>query len=326
MDRFVYALFKAYYISNRLEIPDLEKREIAIEPLTGGGMRRHLAAQSEKALRELLARSVPRHLYYSTALYERPDEPDMDAKGWLGADLVFDIDADHLPDCGEGSPMLRCLEKAIAEATRLVDALRDELGIESVRLFFSGRRGFHVHVENDEVRGLGPRERRVLVELLTATGLDSARFEVRVGRKRSFAWELAEAGSLRRIKSGNPAIRIDEVVTPDVHRLIRAPGSIHGKTGLRVVELSLSDLEKGPEHVIRKAQWHKGRLKIVLTNKPPSTAILDEVGGEVGSVVELDFHDALYLILNGYAQLYEGETRRVAKSGGIHRLATRPTG
>ena len=325
MDRFIYTLFKAYYISNRLEIPDLEKREIAIEPLAGGGMRRHLAAQDEKALRELLAKTVPRHLYYSTALYEKPSEPDMDAKVWLGADLVFDIDADHLPGCEENSPLVECLGTAAAEAARLIDALREELGIMSIKLFFSGRRGFHIHVEEDEARSLGPRERRMLVELLIAAGLDPGRFRLRVGRKRAAAWELAEVGSLRRVKTGNPAIRIDEVVTPDVHRLIRAPGSVHGKTGLKVVELSPLDLEKDPEHIIRRAEWHRGKLRIVLMGKPPKTALLSEVIGEAGSVIELEFHDALYLILNGYAQLHEGETRRVAKGGGVHRLAPRPT-
>ncbi|WP_243675341.1 hypothetical protein [Vulcanisaeta distributa] len=38
---------------------------------------------------------------------------------------------------------------------------------------------------------------------------------------------------------------IDEVVTMDVHRLIRLPNSLHGKTGLRVIRVSPSDLERG---------------------------------------------------------------------------------
>ena len=37
---------------------------------------------------------------------------------------------------------------------------------------------------------------------------------------------------------------IDEPVTTDVHRLIRFPGSLHGKTGLAVTRIELHDLEK----------------------------------------------------------------------------------
>ncbi len=44
----------------------------------------------------MLAETVPSDVYHSCAYYENPDF-DMDKKGWIGADLVFDIDADHIP-------------------------------------------------------------------------------------------------------------------------------------------------------------------------------------------------------------------------------------
>jgi len=37
---------------------------------------------------------------------------------------------------------------------------------------------------------------------------------------------------------------IDERVTLDIKRLIRHPGSLHGKTGLKTVQISYSDLER----------------------------------------------------------------------------------
>jgi len=323
VNRFIQVVFKGYYLSYTPSIPDLPHREIAMEPMSGG-MRRHIAVSDVKELRKLVTERVPKHLYYSTALYEHPDVEDMDAKGWIGADLVFDIDADHLPNCTE-EDLVGCLSNAIDETMRLIDALNNELGLDNYRIFFSGRRGFHIHVENDELRKLGTRERRVLVEFLTARGLDKSAFELRMGRRKVSAWHVAQVGSLRRIASDDPSIKIDEVVTPDVHRLIRAPDSLHGKTGLRVVELDLSDLERGSEHVIRKAMWHKGRLRIVLLGKPPKTALTSKVEGSMGDVVELEFHDALFLILNGYADIYEGETRRVAKSRTVSRGASRPS-
>ena len=44
------------------------------------------------------------------AYYENPDF-DMDKKGWIGADLVFDIDADHIPtSCNKIHDEFRCVK------------------------------------------------------------------------------------------------------------------------------------------------------------------------------------------------------------------------
>ena len=39
---------------------------------------------------------VPSHIYYSSAYYQTPGAPTMDTKKSTGADLIFDLDADHL--------------------------------------------------------------------------------------------------------------------------------------------------------------------------------------------------------------------------------------
>jgi len=59
-------------------------------------MLRHKGFRNVDALRSFLKTVVPSDVYYSSAYYERPEE-DMRGKGWLGADLIFDIDADHIP-------------------------------------------------------------------------------------------------------------------------------------------------------------------------------------------------------------------------------------
>ena len=38
------------------------------------------------------------------------------------------------------------------------------------------------------------------------------------------------------------AAQVDEPVTRDIKRLIRLPGSLHGKTGMRVISMSRDDL------------------------------------------------------------------------------------
>ncbi|MFX0198427.1 MAG: hypothetical protein ACFFCW_20090, partial [Candidatus Hodarchaeota archaeon] len=59
-------------------------------------MLRHKVFRSVGALRSSLKTIVPSDVYYSSSYYEKPKE-EMKAKGWLGADLIFDIDADHIP-------------------------------------------------------------------------------------------------------------------------------------------------------------------------------------------------------------------------------------
>jgi DNA primase small subunit len=95
-------------------------------------------------------------------------------KGWLGADLIFDLDADHVEQAKDKGfeEMLRIIR---AEAVKLVhDFLLDDLGFapEHVRIVFSGGRGYHVHVTAPEVLGLGSAERREIVDYLEGVGLD----------------------------------------------------------------------------------------------------------------------------------------------------------
>ena len=58
-------------------------------------MIRHRGFKDPTALLGAIRDLVPAHVYFSTAYYKDPTAP-MEAKGWMGADLVFDIDADHL--------------------------------------------------------------------------------------------------------------------------------------------------------------------------------------------------------------------------------------
>jgi DNA primase small subunit (EC 2.7.7.-) len=90
--RFLEALFRNYYRGASLDVPEIERREVGyLAP--DGVMVRHRSFKSAEELKSFCVERPPLGLYYSAALYERPDERDMDAKGWLGADLVFDIDA-----------------------------------------------------------------------------------------------------------------------------------------------------------------------------------------------------------------------------------------
>ncbi len=137
-------------------------------------MRRHKAFNSEGELKDYLASMPPAHAYHSAAYYQYPQAPTMLEKKWLGADLIFDLDADHLPGVKDMSysEMLANVKK---EIIRLIDEfLIDDLGFKEkdMDIVFSGGRGYHVHVRDERVRSLKSPERREIVDYLLGTGLD----------------------------------------------------------------------------------------------------------------------------------------------------------
>ncbi|MFQ6095160.1 MAG: DNA primase small subunit domain-containing protein [Candidatus Bathyarchaeia archaeon] len=194
--------------SYRIEAPSsIERREFGFLLFKQQFMVRHKGFSDVEQLRSFLRRNVPSHVYYSTAYYDSPEE-EMDRKGWLGADLYFDIDADHIPtDCGKvhdrwtckgcgfsGKGMVPekcpicgrrsfdektwpcevCLESAKQETVKLVEMLTQDFGFseEDVRVSFSGHRGYHVHVENEEIRRMDSMARKEIVDYVTGTGLE----------------------------------------------------------------------------------------------------------------------------------------------------------
>ncbi len=329
MRRYIEALFRDYYRrlpKETLAVSDIGAREFAYQ-FHGGSMIRHRAFNSVDELHSFLASKGPLHVYYSSALYERPDAEDMDGKGWLGADLIFDIDADHIraEACTSSSDIiaLECLEEALYELTRLLDALNEELGLREGLVVFSGNRGFHVHIEQGDMRKLGPKERREIAAYLKARGLRLSSFSSRgssvltmpVGNLKRIYQALVElgvdvegAGGLEGLDSqaaAKAAIEIDEVVTADVHRLIRLPGSLHGKTGLKVAVLDKRDIDGGIDRVLDRAiAFRKGKATVELKEMPRVPVLGYRVTGKVAT---LPLHVALYLVLHGYARLRDAE-------------------
>ena len=207
---FIHNKFADYYKQHSKSIlppSSFEKREFGF--LTKKrGMIRHKGFRDIDELRTALCTIVPSNVYYSSAYYERPEE-EMKEKGWLGADLVFDIDADHIPtpcatvhdiwvcvacsSSGKGKPPVKCpscggvkfkektwpcevcLEAAKTETIKLVDVLTEDFGFSSdvLTVAFSGHRGYHVHVESEVVRGFDSLARKEIVDYVTGIGLDA---------------------------------------------------------------------------------------------------------------------------------------------------------
>jgi DNA primase small subunit len=240
---FVYQKFADYYRNPSTEIPATnlpEQREFAYLTFKERFMVRHRRFTEFKTFRAMLADTVPSDVYHSCAYYENPDF-DMDKKGWLGADLVFDIDADHIPTtcnkihdefrcvkCGfegrgitpEVCPCCEatkfeakiwacdlCIQSARDETAKLLDMLQNDFGFaqDELHVFFSGHRGYHVHIENDVVRSLDAMARKEIVDYVTGLGISILDKEVKEKRgKRATAkkFSLHNFGWNRRLKLG----------------------------------------------------------------------------------------------------------------------------
>jgi DNA primase small subunit len=324
----------------------MKEREFGFFLLTKKIMLRHKGFDNIDGFRTFLKKIVPSNVYYSSAYFEKP-EAKMEEKGWLGADLIFDVDADHIPtpcdkihdrwicrNCGytgRGFPpekCLRCSEKIFGERVwpceiclasaklqiiRLIDILTKDFGFSSkeMKVYFSGHRGYHLHMESEKTLTLDAMARREIVDYILGIGLNPKflglrdRIEGRVqlvggpdlsdsgwsGRMAkgtydflltTTAEELEKKGLMKNAanaiikhreellrswrKKGpwgivkdvgieswikiarqgieSQSVKIDALVTPDIHRLIRYENTLHGKTGLKKTFVPLNDIDR----------------------------------------------------------------------------------
>jgi len=324
---FIKNRFSDYYKTNKIELPDrFARREYAFILFGGKGMLRHIGFDKKTSFTKFLKDRTPQHVYYSSAYYTKPDAQRMQDKNWMGAELIFDLDSDHLPNADKIS-YVESLDLVKKEFHKLVnDFLLNDFGFDEkkLELYFSGGRGYHCHVKDPRVFDLDSNERREIVDYITGRDLkDSLIFyDKSTGRKRygniiyssgktlkmpkpdEPGWrgrisrgiidiineikkskypveKLKEYGvkesdaeklltdlseeRMKRIREGNldqskmirkfflnnalrkTAVSIgagetDEPVTCDIKRLIRLPGSLHGKTGFKVVRLTVDNI------------------------------------------------------------------------------------
>ena len=331
--RFLYSNFRRYYKTNRPIMPDrFTRREFGFMFFDRTYVQRHMGFARPDDLRRFMTGQVPSHSYYSTSYYRKPDAPTMDEKDWMGAELIFDLDADHL-DGAKEMTYSEMLVQIRSEMMHLVDSfLLDDLGFteDQVHITFSGGRGYHAHVRTPDIMTLGTHERRELVDYITGSGLNidwvfpynrvptsqvvtGGGVRTNVAKDRlippadSGGWKKRMRNGLMDVvndlcdvdpkvfKKDYPSIKgsktdtlvkaqeelrktrgilfekntmailspstqnilvkimkedmahrlsgeVDEPVTADIKRLIRLPGSVHGKSGLRVTPISRQEL------------------------------------------------------------------------------------
>ena len=154
---FVKNKFRDYYKANKIGLPDrFSRREYAFVFFGGKGMIRHLGFDKKTNFSNYLIENAPMHSYYSSAYYKIPNAIKMQDKDWMGAELIFDLDSDHLPNAENLNyeEQLRCVKKEFYKL--IYDFLINDFGFNEnhLELYFSGGRGYHCHVKDPKVFNL----------------------------------------------------------------------------------------------------------------------------------------------------------------------------
>jgi DNA primase small subunit len=100
------------------------------------------------------------------------------------------------------------------------------------------------------------------------------------------------------------SVKIDTVVTTDIHRLIRLTNTLHGKTGLKKIEVPTTGIEHFDP--LKSAVTFKEGTVTVLVSDAPKFRLGDETYGPYqGQKVELPTAAALMLLCKGAAKVVE---------------------
>ncbi len=397
--RFLLKSFRKYYKENPILMPSrYGRREFGFMYFDRNFMQRHMAFGTPVDLQKFMIAQVPSHSYYSTAYYRKPSAPTMEEKEWLGADLIFDLDADHLVGADEMT-YSEMLAQIKIEMINLVDSfLLGDLGFteDQVSIVFSGGRGYHAHIELNDVLALGTHERREIVDYVTSTGMNidwvfpydkvvtsiatiNGQNRANITRNRtipsadSSGWKLRMRNGLKdvvnnvcdmdpkELKKEYPSIKsvqnktiegysqdlrisrnlifennkmatlkkgtqdflikimtgdvtyrlsgeVDEPVTADIKRLIRLPGSLHGKSGLRVIPLTRTQLNDFDPLVDAVPKEYSNEPVQITMRKKTSIRIKEE-DFTLDGTVEVPEYAAVFLIARKMADIGDGEKK-----------------
>lgn len=359
--------FKYYYENiDRLVPPEpIRNREFGFFLEKGKGMFRHKCFKSLRDFHEFILSEIPLDIYVSAANYEDPGNRDMSEKKLVNAELFFDIDVEPVnavsdeeaawicqkcgqydiglkercPFCGSPTELVRLLSEkqlreALGETEKLIHVLIEDLGIapDNTHVFYSGNRGYHVHINQEDFLNITGEGRREIIDYLLIQGLDEKELlnilrrgvsieniSLKGVKKRVYMRILEKAGSVEKLKASRREtvlkmledvveelkVRIDPVVTIDVHRLMRMPESINSNSGMVKRRIRLEDLSsfKPLEEAIAFGD-EEACLKVKIAPK-------FSLGGRTfgpfkDEEVELPVYAAIYIICKGLGEYAGG--------------------
>ena len=191
---------------------------------------------SQDSFRKAIAKDNPSDIYFSTSSWLEPiDLPNLndETKPYpilLNHLIVFDIDFAPLS--------LDNLEQARLTTLNLHKWIQKNYDYELMSISFSGSKGFHLFY-NDPDRNL---------------------FSIENARDRELAVKENRNKLLQEVLLAG--FKVDPRITADTRRIIRLPGSIHGKTGLLCHRINFERLETNIESWINDVPSLFGNIDI----------------------------------------------------------------
>ena len=389
--RFAHRFTQYYRTADLWTPPRLRTREWMFIPFGGGTPIRHKAFSEMNDVRRFICERPQHSCFYSTAYWKKPHELKMADKNWLGADLIFDLDGDHLPGVTDKDfpGMIDVIQEQAWSLWN--DFLEPDFGFKEdhLQVTFSGHRGFHLHYRDPKFFHLDSEARRELVSHIRGEGVEVSDLLERSRNPNATGWakrvsngiksvvskldkihegdsnllrsitanlqdmmdreglkglrgkssieklaELMQDESRReRVNDGRlialnkhgilfqnliradtsvvlgNAGETDEVVTIDTRRQIRWPGSLHGKSGMRVTEFPLDrlDPDKNNSFDCLTEGIALSRDETVTVEMIVDDAItrFDDtvIDASTGDVFEIHEAGATFLVLKGWAKL-----------------------
>ena len=315
-------LKKEHYTNAKLEVSDIQRREIAFAYRGEEGIKgRAQYFDSIEDLTEHLENTTNIvAVYASIGYYLDPQVYSPSKRGLTGYDLVFDVDMKYTQE-----NRIEWMHEVCYRTSTLMDVLVEDLGFsrDDMVLDFSGGKGFHITIENESFRSLSKDDRIDLVnyikgekiirkELTTGNGGWNNKYKGYINRivrlmtndkkvnnerlqllnipdttAKKISDLMINAANRNTVSQGHLGLFdakvskslqnnfyneqkelfscVDQKVTPDRHRILRVPGSIHPSTGFASVRLEPSDIDE-PNVIFEKIKSAGGvdEVEIVL--------------------------------------------------------------
>ena len=243
--------FNQYYQNHEVDFAWLEKpsqHEFRWRCDDGSWRKSKRRVSSIETFKKSISRDNPSDIYFSTSSWLNPiDLPRLSDKTrphpiLLNHLIVFDIDYSPLS--------IENLEQARKTTLKLHNWIEKNYDYELISISFSGSKGFHLFYSD----------------------LDRTLFSIENARERENAVKTDRDKLLQDVLLAG--FKVDPRITADTRRIIRLPGTVHGKTGLLCHRISLERLSKSVDSWIDQVPSFFGQLEIPKTAKAQTNAAI----------------------------------------------------
>ncbi|MDD3159487.1 MAG: DNA primase small subunit domain-containing protein [Candidatus ainarchaeum sp.] len=305
-EKFLKENFKDYYSKNFVDsINDINKREFGYGVFKRKIANRNMYFESATKMNSFLRDFVPLFFSYSNSYYSFPDKTPMINKGWLKSDLIYEFDAD---DFSEDLIVINDIQwfskvdidLAKKQVFNLLNFIENDFNfsLDGLKINFSGKAGYHVHLRNNEIQNLSKPARIELVDYLTGNGIsyNSLGYDI----DDNFFCSTRKGNWIKRINLG-----IKEFFKKDIKEIskITTLSKPKIKLILESKEKYYSNLDKG---LLFKVDDNKSKNKIFWKN------VLDKVVNENSSKIDRQTSIDINKIIRLPSTLH-GDTGFIAK-------------